>query len=63
MHKRTIAATTGALLALFLVAVPASADTEYGGSSISIDWRLVAILLVIALLLFGAALGLGRRPD
>jgi hypothetical protein len=63
MHKRTVAATTAALLAVFVVAVPAFADSEPVGTSISIDWRLVAILLVVALLLFAAALGLGRRAD
>lgn len=63
MHKRTIAAITAAVSALFLVAVPAFADSEYAGSPISIDWRLVAILLVVALVLFAAALGLGDRSD
>lgn len=63
MHKRTIAATAGALLALFLVAAPALADSEYAGTPISIDWRLVVILLVVALLLFAAALGLWDRAD
>jgi hypothetical protein len=63
MHKRTIAAATSAVMALFLVAVPAFADSESVGTPISIDWRLVAILLVVALLLFAAALGLGDRAD
>ena len=49
MHKRAIAATTASLLALFLVAVPASADPGVVGTSSSIDWRLVVILTVIAL--------------
>jgi drug/metabolite transporter (DMT)-like permease len=49
MHKPAIAATTAALLALFLVALPASADTEHVGVEPSIDWPLVVILTVLAL--------------
>jgi citrate lyase beta subunit len=49
MHKRAIAATSGALLALFLGALPASADTEHLGVPTSIDWLLVVILTVLAL--------------
>jgi hypothetical protein len=49
MHVRAIAATTAALLALFLVASPAFADTEYVAVPTSIDWRLVVILTVLAL--------------
>jgi hypothetical protein len=52
MHRRAIAATTAALLALFLVALPASADTENFGVPASIDWRLVVILTVLALAVF-----------
>jgi hypothetical protein len=50
MHKRAIAASTAALLALFLVALPAYADTEYAGTATSIDWRLVAIFSVLGTL-------------
>lgn len=63
MRRRTIVATTAAFMALFLVAVPAFADTEYAGASVSIDWRLVVILVLGALLLFAAALGLADRSD
>jgi hypothetical protein len=49
MHKRAIAATTAALLALFLVALPASADTDHVGIGTSINWPLVVILTVLAL--------------
>jgi hypothetical protein len=49
MHRRAIAATTAALLALFLVALPASADTEHVGVPNSINWLLVVILTVLAL--------------
>ena len=63
MHRRTIAATTGAVLASFLVVAPAFADTEYAGTTTSIDWRLVVILVLVALLVFAAALGLADRGD
>jgi hypothetical protein len=49
MHKRGIVATTAALSALFLVALPAFADSEHVGIETSIDWRLVVILTVLAL--------------
>jgi hypothetical protein len=52
MHKRAIAASTAALLALFLVALPAYADTEYTGTATSIDWRLVVIFSVLGTLAF-----------
>jgi predicted Na+-dependent transporter len=52
MHRRATAATTAALLALFLVVLPASADTEYAGVQTPIDWRLVVILTVLALAAF-----------
>jgi hypothetical protein len=61
MHKRAIAASTAALLALFLVALPASADTEYAGIAPSIDWRLVVLLTVLALFAFYAVLELVDR--
>ena len=56
MHKGAIAASTAALLALFLVALPASADTEYAATATSIDWRLVVILSVLAMFVFYAVL-------
>jgi hypothetical protein len=49
MHKRAITATTAGLLALFIVALPAFADSEHVGFAPTIDWRLVVILTVIAL--------------
>lgn len=49
MHRRPIAAITAALLALFLVALPPSADTAHVGMESSMDWRLVVILTVLAL--------------
>jgi hypothetical protein len=49
MHKGVIAGTTATLLALFLVALPAFADTDHAGIETSIDWRLVVILTVLAL--------------
>ncbi len=52
MHKHAIAASSAALLALFLVALPASADTEYAGTATSIDWRLVVIFSVLGILAF-----------
>jgi hypothetical protein len=52
MHKRAIAASTAALVALFLAAVPASADTEYAVTATSIDWRLVVILTALGLFVF-----------
>jgi hypothetical protein len=52
MHRRAFGATTAALLALFLVALPASADTEYVGPPREIDWPLAVILTVLALAAF-----------
>lgn len=49
MHKRALAATTAAVLALFLVALPASADTQHVGIQTSIDWPLAVIVTVLAL--------------
>jgi hypothetical protein len=60
MHKRAIAATTAALLALFLVALPASADTEHVGIETSIGWPLVVILTVLALAGFYYVLNRGN---
>jgi hypothetical protein len=61
MHRRAIAASTAALSALFLVALPASADPGVVGGSSSIDWRLVVILTVIALVAFYYVLELMSR--
>jgi drug/metabolite transporter (DMT)-like permease len=49
VHKPAIAATTAALLALFVVALPASADNEHLGTETQIDWPLFVILTVLAL--------------
>jgi hypothetical protein len=49
MHKRAIAGITATVSALFLVALPAFADTEHVGIQPSMDWRLVVILTVLAL--------------
>jgi hypothetical protein len=49
MHRRAIAATGAALLALFLVAVPASADNERTLTPASINWPVAVILTVLAL--------------
>ena len=61
MLKRAIAAVTAALMALFLVALPASAETEYIGTAPPIDWRLVVILSVLSLSAFYAVLELVNR--
>ena len=61
MHKRAIAASSATLLALFLAAVPASADTEYVGTEPPIDWRLVVILSVLAIFVFYAVLERANR--
>ena len=52
MHRRAIGATTAALLALLLVASPASADSEYVGVPRPIDWLLVVIFTALALAAF-----------
>jgi hypothetical protein len=52
MHKRAIAASTVALVALFLTALPAFADTEYAAAPTSLDWRLVLILTGLGILAF-----------
>lgn len=61
MQRRAIAATTAALLGLFLVALPVSADREYSGVQATIDWRLVVILTVLALAAFYYVLE-GKNP-
>ena len=52
MHRRAIAVPAAALLALFLVAVPALADQEFVATTPSIDWRLVVLFTAIALAAF-----------
>jgi hypothetical protein len=49
MPRRAIAAITTALLAVLLVAVPASADNERTLVPASINWPLAVILTVLAL--------------
>jgi protein-S-isoprenylcysteine O-methyltransferase Ste14 len=49
MQRRAIAATSAALLAVFLVAVPASADNERTLTPATINWPLAVILTVLAL--------------
>jgi hypothetical protein len=56
MHKRAIAASTAALLALFLTASSAFADSEYAVTATTMDWRLVVILTVLGLFAFYVAL-------
>ncbi|HEY7968755.1 MAG TPA: hypothetical protein VID95_02100 [Candidatus Limnocylindrales bacterium] len=48
-------------MTLFLVAGPVSADSDYAGTPTSIDWRLVAIFIALALLAFYAVLELLTR--
>jgi len=52
MHKRVIAASTAALSALFLAALPVFADTEYAVTATTMDWRLVVIFTVLGLFAF-----------
>jgi len=49
MQRRAIAATTAAMLAVLLVAVPASADNERTLTPATINWPLAVILTVLAL--------------
>jgi hypothetical protein len=49
MQRRAIAATSAALLAALLVAVPASADNERTLTPATINWPLAVILTVLAL--------------
>ena len=49
MQRRAIAATTVAMLAVLLVAVPASADNERTLTPATINWPLAVILTVLAL--------------
>ena len=52
MRKRAIAATSAALVALFVAVVTAFADQEFALTPPTIDWRLVVILTVVALGVF-----------
>ena len=52
MHRRAIVATTAALLDLFLVALPASADNERTLTPAIINWPLAVVLTVLALAAF-----------
>jgi hypothetical protein len=61
MGKRAITAGVAALSALFLAAVPALADQESLGTDASIDWRLVIVLSVLAVLVFHAVLEFVNR--
>ncbi|MEA2608017.1 MAG: hypothetical protein QOJ75_260 [Chloroflexota bacterium] len=63
MHKPAIAAATAALLALFLVALPASADTDHPGTETSMNWPLVVILIVLAASGFYYLLNRGNRGN
>jgi hypothetical protein len=61
MHRRAIAASTAALLALVLAASPVLADTEYAATPTTIDWRLVVILSVLGLSAFYVVLEFVNR--
>jgi hypothetical protein len=52
IHRRAIVAGGTALMALFLAASPAFADTEYAATSTSMDWRLVVIFSVLGMFAF-----------
>ena len=52
MGKRALAATSAALVTLFLAVAPAFAEQEYALTPPTIDWRLVVILTVVALGVF-----------
>lgn len=61
MRKRAVAASTTAVSALFLAAVPVSADTEYAVTPTTMDWRLVVIFSLLGILVFHFALELVNR--
>jgi hypothetical protein len=61
MQKRAIAGTAAAVLALFLAAAPALADSDYAGVEHQIDWRLVVIFILLGLSAFFAVLTLVNR--
>ena len=61
MSKRAIAATSAALVALFVAVVPAFADQEYALTPPTIDWRLVVILTAVALGVFYYVLEVRNR--
>jgi hypothetical protein len=61
MHKRAMTATMAALSALFLAALPVSADTEYALTPTTMDWRLVVVFSLLGVLAFHLALELVNR--
>jgi hypothetical protein len=61
MGKGVITAGVAALSALFLAAVPALADQEPLSNEALIDWRLVIVLSVLAVLVFHAVLEFVNR--
>ncbi len=61
MEKRVMAATTAALVALLVLALPASAESGYTGVAAQIDWRLVVIFVLLGLLAFFAVQKLLNR--
>jgi hypothetical protein len=61
MAKRAVVASTAALSAMFLVAWPVSADTEYALTPTTMDWRLVVVFCLLGVLAFHFALELVNR--
>ncbi len=61
MRRRATVATIAALVILLAVALPVAADSEYAGAVHSIDWRLVVILVALALFAFYAVLEVVNR--
>jgi len=59
--RRAIAAMSAAFMALVLVVSPVAADTEYAGVQSQIDWRFVAIYVLVGLFAFAASLNLANR--
>ena len=58
MGKRTVAASTAAVSALFLAVLPVSANTEYALTPTTMDWRLVVVFSLLGVLAFHFALEL-----
>jgi hypothetical protein len=61
MRRRGSVALAAALAAVFLVAFPVSADSDYARVEGSMDWRLVVIFVAVGLFAFYAALQLASR--
>jgi hypothetical protein len=61
MRTQALVATSAALAVLLLAVAPVSADSDYAGTPTSIDWRLVAIFIALALSAFYAVLELLTR--